>query len=219
MKKVLAMALAAGLMLVGTQAKAQLSVGAGYINSDLSGQYNGHAEDRVNSTGFYGGASLGIPITGWLAIAPGAYFTRISNASEDGISIGSFSHSSQTRFVETAVKFPLMARFGHHFTPDAEFFAYAGPIFQLGLSSKTYTDSNTAIGGTGASTSGETDYFANNHFKKNSLYVGGGIGALYADKVILTAGYESSVMNLYGGTVENTSYRRANVFVGVGYVF
>ena len=219
MKKVLATVLAAGLMLVGTQAKAQLSVGAGYLNSDLTGQYNGHAEDPVNSIGFYGGVSFGIPIAGGFSIVPGAYYSRISNSSEGGISIGSFSHSSQSRFVESAVKFPLMARFGHHFTPDAEFFAYAGPSFQLGLSSKTYTDTNTAIGGTGASTSGETDYYANNHFKKNTLYVGGGVGAVYAEKFILTVGYESTVMNIYGGTVDNTAYRRASLFVGVGYMF
>ena len=63
MKKIIATILAASLMLVATEAFAQIHVGAGYVSSTLSGQYKGNAQDPEASNGFYAGGSFNIPLS------------------------------------------------------------------------------------------------------------------------------------------------------------
>lgn len=57
MKKIFVTVLSAALLLVGTQANAQLSVGAGYLNSAESTAYNGGDPDKDNLNGFYVGVN------------------------------------------------------------------------------------------------------------------------------------------------------------------
>ncbi|MCR5018668.1 MAG: PorT family protein [Bacteroidales bacterium] len=212
MKKILAIVLAAALF-AGTNAFAQLYPGAGYINSTLSGQYNGNAQDPVNSNGFYAGASFNVALPGGLAVAPGLYASLITNTSEGGVSLFGVSQNSKSTFTEIALNVPVLANYTYALNRDAKVFAYAGPTFQLGLSSKTHTDASGVISG-----SSDTDHYADGDFNKFNIYVGGGVGAEFA-KILVTVGYDYGLMNLYAGTTENTYYHRANLHIGVGYAF
>ena len=212
MKKILAIVLAAALF-AGTNAFAQLYPGAGYINSTLSGQYNGNAQDPVNSNGFYAGASFNVALPGGLAVAPGLYASLITNTSEGGVSLFGVSQNSKSTFTEIALNVPVLANYTYALNRDAKVFAYAGPTFQLGLSSKTHTDASGVISG-----SSDTDHYADGDFNKFNVYVGGGVGAEFA-KILVTVGYDYGLMNLYAGSTDNTYYHRANLHIGVGYAF
>ena len=212
MKKIIAIVLAAALF-AGTNAFAQLYPGAGYINSTLSGQFNGNAQDPVNSNGFYAGASFNVALPGGLAVAPGLYASLITNTSEGGVSLFGVSQNSKSTFTEIALNVPVMANYTYALNRDAKVFAYAGPTFQLGLSSKTVTENSGVV--TGTSTS---DHYADGDFNKFNVYVGGGVGAEFA-KILVTVGYDYGLMNLYAGSTDNTYYHRANLHIGVGYAF
>lgn len=212
MKKILAIVLAAALF-AGTNAFAQLYPGAGYINSTLSGQYNGNAQDPVNSNGFYAGASFNVALPGGLAVAPGLYASLITNTSEGGVSLFGLSQNSKSTFTEIALNVPVMANYTYALNRDAKVFAYAGPTFQLGLSSKTHTDASGVVSG-----SRDTDHYADGDFNKFNIYVGGGVGAEFA-KILVVIGYDYGLMNLYAGSTDNTYYHRANLHIGVGYAF
>jgi len=212
MKKIFAIVLAAALF-AGTNAFAQLYPGAGYINSTLTGQYNGSAQDPVNSNGFYAGASFNVALPGGLAVAPGLYASLITNTSEGGVSLFGVSQNSKSTFTEIALNVPVLANYTYALNRDAKVFAYAGPTFQLGLSSKTHTDASGVISG-----SSDTDHYADGDFNKFNVYVGGGVGAEFA-KILVTVGYDYGLMNLYAGSTDNTYYHRANLHIGVGYAF
>ena len=212
MKKIIAIVLAAALF-AGTNAFAQLYPGAGYINSTLSGQFNGNAQDPVNSNGFYAGASFNVALPGGLAVAPGLYASLITNTSEGGVSLFGVSQNSKSTFTEIALNVPVLANYTYALNRDAKVFAYAGPTFQLGLSSKTVTENSGVVSGTSTS-----DHYADGDFKKFNVYVGGGVGAEFA-KILVTVGYDYGLMNLYAGSTDNTYYHRANLHIGVGYAF
>ena len=99
MKKFFTTLLAASLMLLGTQAFAQMSVNAGYLNSTLKTK---NSSDNAN--GAYAGVSFNVPLAGGLAIAPGVYYSMI--ISKETASLGSIISGSGT-FVEHAVNVPV----------------------------------------------------------------------------------------------------------------
>ncbi|MBO7069861.1 MAG: PorT family protein [Bacteroidales bacterium] len=218
MKKIIAIAFAA-LVLAGTNAFAQLYPGLGYINSTFSGQYNGNAIDPEISNGVYAGASFNVALPGGLAVAPGLYASYLTNTTEGsgGIS-GIATVNSKTVFTEIALNAPVMVNYTYALNRDAKVFAYAGPTFQLGLSSKSVnnTKADTAIGS--GSSNSTKDYYADGDYNKFNIYLGGGVGAEFA-KVLVTIGYDYGLMNLYAGSTENTNYHRANLHIGVGYAF
>ena len=75
MKKVYTIVLAAALMLLGTQAKAQLNIGLGYLNStEINSQTSDNKEiSRYGLNGMFVGASYNIEIVNGFGVAPGFY--------------------------------------------------------------------------------------------------------------------------------------------------
>jgi len=212
MKKIFAIVLAAALF-AGTNAFAQIYPGAGYINSTRTGQYNGSAENPVNSNGFYVGASYNVGLSGNLGVAPGLYLSMISHTNEAGVSGFGLSQNSKSTFTEMAINVPVMANYSYALARDAKVFAYAGPTFQLGLSSKTRTIDSGVL-----SADNTRDHYAQSDYNKFNVYVGGGIGAEFA-KILVVLGYDYGLMNLYAGSTDNTFYHRSNLHIGVGYAF
>lgn len=213
MKKIIAAVFAAALLFAGTNAFAQISVGAGYINSNLSGQFNGNKQDPVNSNGFYVGGSYNVGVGSGLSVAPGAYFSLLSNTSESGVTILGVSQSAKSTFTEMAVNVPVTASYAYQLSRDAKVFAFAGPTFQFGLSSKSVTEASGVVSRTGT-----TDYYDSDSptYNRFNIYVGGGIGAQFG-KIIVNVGYNYGLMNLYAGSTDNTNYHRANLNIGVSY--
>ena len=218
MKKIIAAVFAAALMLAGTNAFAQISVGAGYINSNLSGQYNGNKIDPQNTNGFYVGGSYNVGVASGLSVAPGVYFSMLAKVTEDGASLnlgglGTIAQNAKSTFTEMAVNVPVMANYAYELTRDAKVFAFAGPTFQFGLSSQVKTDNSGVLSNTNI-----TNYYDSDspYYNRFNIYVGGGIGAQFG-KIIVNVGYNYGLMNLYAGSTDNTNYHRANLTIGVSY--
>lgn len=208
------------MMLLGTQAFAQVSVGAGYLNSTKSYEN----VDPVNNNGVYAGLSFNIPIAGGFAVAPGVYYSMI--AGKKDIVSGKIANVD-TKFAEHALNIPVYFNWGMNLAPDMRFFVFAGPTCQYGLASKTtvevgssaLSDLLSSLGLSGkAEGKQEIDNYKNDNYNRFNVYVGGGVGMDIANAFQVTVGYDYGVTNLYKGDNAPKSHR-SNVKLGVAYLF
>ena len=206
MKKVFSILLAASLMLLGTQAFAQMSVNAGYLNSTLK---TGNA-DPSNANGAYAGVSFNVPIAGGLGIAPGVYYSMIT--SKNTSNVGNIFSASGT-FAEHAINVPLYLNYGIDLARDTNVFIFGGPTAQYGLASTVKTDVNVA----GASGSHKTSNYDNDNYNRFNVYLGGGIG-FQVSAIQITVGYDYGMMNQIKGDNAPKSHR-SNLKLGLGFVF
>jgi len=208
MKKILTTLLAASLMLLGTQAFAQMSVNAGYLNSTLK---TGSATDNAN--GAYAGVSFNVPIAGGLAIAPGVYYSMLTSKSGDAASIFGVNISGSSTFMEHAINVPLYLNYGIDLSRDTKVFVFGGPTAQYGLASTVKNDGS--IGGVSGSSTHNN--YKNENFNRFNVYLGGGIG-FQASALQITVGYDYGMMNQYKGD-NAASCHRSNLKLGVGFCF
>ena len=205
MKKILTTLLAATLMLLGTQAFAQVSVNAGYLNSTLKTK---NTSDNAN--GAYAGVSFNVPLAGGLAIAPGVYYSMIT--SKETASIGSIISGSGT-FTEHAINVPVYLNYGIDLARDTKVFLFGGPTLQYGLASNVKYDANVA----GISGSNTVSNYDSENFNRMNVYLGGGLGFLVGAFQI-TVGYDYGMMNQYKGD-NAINCHRSNLKIGAGFVF
>ena len=204
MKKIFSIVLAASLMLLGTQAFAQMSVNAGYLNSTLATNNNSD-----NANGAYAGISFNIPVAGGLAVAPGVYYSLLT--SKETAALGSIASGSGT-FMEHAINVPVYLNYGIDLARDTRFFVFGGPTVQYGLASTIKYEGNV-LGVSGSTTSNNYD---NQNFNRMNVYLGGGVGFTVAG-IQLHVGYDYGMMNQYKNT--DTACHRSNLKVGVGFAF
>ena len=206
MKKVLTVLLAASLMLAGTEAFAQLSFNAGYLNSSTKTQN----QNPSNANGAFAGLSFNLPIVGNFAIAPGVYYSVIS-AKEMG-SLGTIFTASG-KFTEHSINVPLYLNYGMDLARDTNVFIYAGPTAQYGLASTTKLSASIA-GVSGSTTENNYDDADYNRF---NVYLGGGLG-FEVNHILITVGYDYGMINLIKGDNAPKSHR-SNIKIGVGFAF
>ena len=202
MKKIFTTLLAASLMLLGTQAFAQMSVNAGYLNSTQSFQDSN--SKSINSNGAYAGVSFNIPVAGEFGFAPGVYYSLITNKSGGAGTILGIPASASSTFMEHAINVPLYFNYGRDLARDTNVFVYAGPTLQYGLASTT-----KLAGGVGE--------FSGENYNRFNVYLGGGIG-FQVSAIQITVGYDYGMMNLYKGD-NATKTHRSNLKLGLGFVF
>ena len=205
MKKIFSVLLAASLMLIGTQAFAQMSVNAGYLNSTLK---TSNTSDNAN--GAYAGVSFNIPIAGGLAVAPGVYYSMLT--SKETASLGTIFSGSGT-FMEHAVNVPVYVNYGIDLARDTKVFLFGGPTLQYGLASTVKYDANVA----GVSGSKTTSNYDNANYNRMNVYLGGGMG-FQISALQITVGYDYGMMNQYKGD-NATKCHRSNLKLGVGFAF
>lgn len=199
-------------MLLGTQAFAQISVGAGYLNSTESVK-SGSNKSSDNVNGFYAGASYNIPLVGELGVAPGLYFSLLSGK-QDIASVGSLAAVKGT-FTEMALNIPVNFNYGYNLAPDMRAFVFAGPTFQYGLSSKVKYDATTIVGNASKTVD---NYGDNSDYGRFNVYLGGGVGMDIASTFQVTVGYDYGLVNLYTGD-NDIQRHRSNIKIGVAYLF
>lgn len=198
-------------MLIGTQAFAQTSVNAGYLNSSQS--FSESNSNSINSNGAYAGISFNIPLAGGFGIAPGLYYSMITNKSGSTGTILGIPVSASSTFMEHAVNVPLYLNYNLNLASDSNFFIFAGPTAQYGLASTT-----KLAGGVGEY-SGDKKYdnYDNENYNRFNVYLGGGVG-FQVSAIQITVGYDYGLMNLYKG--ENAiKTHRSNLKLGLGFVF
>ena len=204
MKKVLFTLLAASLMLLGTDAFAQMSINAGYLNSTRTAKDSKSA----NANGAYAGVTFNLPVMGGLGVAPGLYYSMIT--SQDIASLGSL-YSGKGTFMEHAINVPVYLNFGFELARDAKFYVFGGPTAQYGLASTTKSENNIA----GLVTlNGKADNYENENYARFNVYLGGGV-AFQAGALQVSVGYDYGMMPLY----KDTDQHRANLKLGLGFVF
>ena len=204
MKKIFSTLLAATLMLLGTQAFAQMSFNAGYLNSTLATKNNSD-----NANGAYAGISFNIPVAGGLAVAPGVYYSLLT--SKETAALGTVASGSGT-FMEHAINVPVYLNYGIDLARDSRFFIFGGPTVQYGLASTVKYEGNV-LGVSGSSTHNNYD---NENFNRLNVYLGGGVGFTVAG-IQLHVGYDYGMMNQYKNT--DTACHRSNLKLGVGFCF
>ena len=211
MKKIFSTLLAASLMLLGTQAFAQMSVNAGYLNSTQS--FANSNSKSINSNGAYAGVSFNIPLAGGFAVAPGVYYSMITNKSGGAGTILGIPASASSTFMEHAINVPVYFNYGRDLARDTNVFVYAGPTLQYGLASTT-----KLAGGVGEFSADKTyNNYDNENYNRFNVYLGGGIG-FQVSAIQITVGYDYGMMNLYKGD-NATKTHRSNLKLGLGFVF
>jgi hypothetical protein len=211
MKKIFSTILAASLMLIGTQAFAQMSVNAGYLSSTQS--FGDSNSKSVNSNGAYAGVSFNVPISGGLAVAPGVYYSMITNKSGGAGTILGIPASASSTFMEHAINVPVYFNYGMDLARDTNVFVYAGPTLQYGLASTT-----KLAGGVGEFSGVRTyNNYDNQNYNRFNVYLGAGIG-FQVSAIQITVGYDYGMMNLYKGDNAAKTHR-SNLKLGVGFVF
>ena len=220
MKKIFAVLAGAALMLTATDAFAQISVGAGWINSTERATYKDNTPEKANLNGFYAGGQYNIPIVGGLSVAPGLYASMLF-----GKETASGLVSTETKYSELAINVPVNV--AYTFTVgDFKVFGYAGPIFQYGLMSKSVGKLSVPGLSTGDIT---TDLYTGKISDKDgnsvngdpsrapfNVYIGGGAG-IQAGNFQVILGYDHSLTNIT--KVADTKLSRSEIKIGVGYAF
>jgi hypothetical protein len=199
MKKVIFSLFAASLMLLGTNAFAQISVNAGYLNSTLAS-----SNSSANANGAYAGFSFNLPIAGGLGIAPGVYYSMITGKTLD---LGTIATGT---LMEHAVNVPVYVNYGFELSRDTKLFVFGGPTLQYGLASSTKLSSGLT------DKSLTSDNYKDADYNRMNVYLGGGIG-FGISALQITVGYDYGMMNQYKNT--DASYHRSNLKLGVGFAF
>jgi len=217
MKKFIA--IAAAIVLFGTQAFAQLSVGAGYLNSTESGKYKNSDDSWTKSdspldlNGAYVGINYTIDLSdlvNGLGITPGIYASALfGKIAEYTVPIiGTKVDASVT---DIALNAPVNINFGYDLTSDFKLFAFAGPIFQIGLLNNTVAkvDNNT----------NKTNNFDSEDGTRNrfNILIGGGLGFEVSEQIQVILGYNHSLMNYLKS--DNAKAARSQITIGLGYKF
>ena len=196
MKKFFSTLLAASLMLLGTQAFAQMSVNAGYLSSSLSRE-NAKA---LNANGAYAGVSFNVPIAGGLAIAPGVYYSMING---ENLAYGALPIGKMT---EHAINVPLYLNYGIDLARDTKVFVFGGPTAQYAIANSVKVSDNL-----------KGSNFDEKNYNRMNVYLGGGLG-FQVSAIQITVGYDYGMMNQYKGD-NAPKIHRSNLKLGLGFVF
>lgn len=207
MKRFLTTVLAASLMLIGTNAFAQLSVAAGFGNSQTKFDINVlnviKTSHNANLNGFYAGASYNIPVgTSGLGIAPGVYFAYLTDKDVD-------IYVASGDLVESYLEIPLDLNLKFPIADGLNGVIYAGPTFAYGVASKVNSGSTT-IDLYDGTISNYLDY------NRIDVLAGGGIGVEFENMVRFDVGYDFGLLNRGGSTV---GVHRNQLHAGVAFMF
>lgn len=242
MKKFYSLVLAAALMLLGTQAKAQFHVGFGYLNSTEITRFqdatlNNGKPFAENMSGFYLGATFNIKVAGDFGIAPGFYLDMLFQ-SERYTELPAYYQKRFAGFEfangfyrELALNVPINLTYDFEINDNVRIFVYGGVVAQFTpLARTTYrVGTNIPVGqiiGPGGSsrvfyvTNGNTykyDHLWGDEpdMRPFNLYAGGGVGVRLGD-IRIMLGYDHSLLNV--SRIEGEKTGRSQIKIGLNFV-
>lgn len=212
MKKIITIIFTSAMMLIGSQAHAQISVGAGYANS-MTRTKVGSNITTVPSNGVYAGIDYNITEGNGGGISVGANFsyliaTKSGKGSFAGINLGGKA-TVEEMYLDIPVNFNYSMPLGN----DMKAFIFAGPTFSLGLSSTIKGEGS--ILGISVET-GKRDNYADEDYNRFDILLGGGIGVDYG-QLRFKLGYNAGMLNRYNA--ENFKQTRNLLQLGVAFLF
>lgn len=220
MKKIVTIAIAASMMLAGTSAFAQVSIGVGYLNNtNRQGVPSDH--ETVNTNGVYLGLGYNAYLGSSVSFNPGLYVSYRGAKNQDWYyALASQYLEADSRIQEWDLNLPLNFRYNFDIAPDCRLFIYAGPTLVYGLSSKNKVKSsnNTVESLLNLLGGSESDNYEDGDYSRFDVRLGGGIGFELSDMIQATLGYKYGVINRYNGDLDVTSHN-STINLGVAFLF
>ena len=212
MKKIVTLLSAALMLLAGTSAFAQMSVGAGYVNStDIVKLGNDSKTTGTAGNGFYAGISYTAPLAAGLNFTPGVYYEFLTANEVASASVLNISG----RETEHYINIPLTFSYGTDLSSDFRFFVYAGPTASVGLASTTKVSADVV----GIKVEGGTvNNYDNESYGRFDIMLGGGIGCEFHDNFRFTVGYDFGMLNRYTGSADYSQHRN-RLTAGIAFLF
>lgn len=198
------------MMLIGTAAIAQPSLGIGYLNSTDKVK-SGSTTKTTNLSGFYVGGSYNINLAGSFGVAPGLYYGLATKSDADSY----FGINTNVDVTEHYLSIPVMFNAGLTFADGIVGRVYAGPSLAYGIAS------DTKVKGSIAGFSKDTkinNYCDDYHYGRFDVMLGGGVAVEFFDMVRFNVGYDYGLVNRYTGDGDITRHR-SQFNIGVAYLF
>lgn len=213
MKKIVTLLSAALMLLAGTSAFAQMSIGAGYVNSvDYSKLGKDQSAKSTGGSGFYAGVSYTAPLAAGFSFTPGVYYEFLT--ANEAVSFDRLIVFSG-RETEHYINIPLTFSYGMDLSRDFRFFVYAGPTASVGLASTV--KGSTDVGGFKLEGDSVSNY-DDEDYGRFDIMLGGGIGLEFRDDLRLTVGYDFGMLNRYTGSADYSQHRN-RLTAGIAYIF
>lgn len=210
MKKILSTILAASMMLIGAQAFAQVSVGAGYANSTKTYKADGENSSSA-SNGFYAELGYFVDFGGGFGIEPGLRYTYFTG--NDKINLGNVFSAKQNT-TDMYLDVPVHLKMSAELVPGFNAFVFAGPTFSLGVS---YTSKSSASI-LGYEVKGDrTDLYSDDYYNRFDILVGGGIGVDIKNMIRVKVGYDLGCLNRLNS--DNLTLNRNQLTAGIAILF
>ena len=186
MKKIYSLILGAALMLIGSEAYAQLAVGGGYLSATDKAKVEiaGHeTTDTYSFNGAYVGATYGIDLS---SVTEGLGFEPGINA------LLGFGKENDVNKTDIALQLPLNFKYSYELDGDLKVFGLFGPALQFGLIKKDREEN----GGVTVTTNYyDSDYVAT--LSRFNVLLGIGAGLEFGEKFQIRFGYEFGLLPLY----------------------
>ena len=205
MKKLISIAVAASMMLIGTTAFAQVSVGAGYINEPSKVKIGDSASNMGAMNGFYAGFGYDINEGEGFGISTGLYCSFLTG----------------NDMTEHALNIPVKAGFSVPVGSGLSGFLNFGPTFVCGLASSIKPLGVDLL---------KTDNYKHEYLNRFDIMVGANIGAVVNNMFRISAGYDFGCLDQFGagikgknddGSTKDRGYslNRSRIKVGVALLF
>ena len=203
MKKVFSFILAASMMLIGTAAIAQPSLGIGYLNSTDKVK-SGSTTKTTNLSGFYVGGSYNINLAGSFGVAPGLYYGLATKS--DANSFGGIL-DTKADVTEHYLSIPVMFNAGLTITDGIVGRIYAGPTLAYGIASNLKYTASASIPVLGTVSKGDkVNNYDDSDYGRFDVMLGGGVAVDFFDMVRFNVGYDYGLVNRYTGDGDMTRH-------------
>ena len=218
MKKIFATLLAASLLLIGTQAHAQLATGAGYLFASETTSTSNSSADAIPHHGFYLGGSYNVPIVAGLGVAPGFYVDMLLYSYNYSAGSAFVGGTVSERYTEVALNVPVNLTYSFEFGRDLALRFFAGPVFQYGVMARSTYNEAVNIGPIHISDGQAYNHYDSQNGDTNpfNIYLGGGLG-FQAGDLMLTVGYDHNLLDI--DKSENTKTNRHQIKAGINFLF
>lgn len=216
MKRIITTILAASMMLMGTTAFAQVSIGAGYLNESNKAVVANSNVNMGAMNGFYAGIGYDINEGTGFGISTGIYYSYLAGK----VSVPNISFITGD-MTEHAINIPVKPGFSFAAGNGLKAFVNAGPTFVCGLSSH--------IKPLGLDIA-NTDNYKHEYLGRFDIMVGGALGVEIGNMVRISAGYDLGMLDQFGagikgknddGSTKDRSYslKRNRLTVGLAFIF
>ena len=215
MKKIFATLFAASLMLLGTQSFAQIVPGAGYLLSIEKSSSENSSMDATKLNGFYVGASYNIPLVAGLGVAPGFYADMLFY--NGAASLTQYVTLSE-HYTELALNLPINLNYRLEVSDNASIYAFAGPVFQVGLMARSTYNGRIDVGPIHINEGDAYNHYdaENGDMNRFNIYLGGGLGFQVGD-ILLTVGYDHNLLNV--DRTDGWKTNRNQIKAGINFAF